>query len=208
MKNTVKGNHRFLQRGRITSLTTISYFFFGFVSILISTHAGATPPSHPATPRSPLSARTQGVLFQTDPTPLITRDVIELTLERSQHGLALIDFRRNRFEKAKPIPRFRGRYAIRLLQHNTTLDIVRFSFPLEDFGGEKTDPNRSLNRAIRDGVRSRIRVKIPWTEQVDRLEIEDSITQIKICIATTKPIPNFPQTLLRCPPPAPSPAHK
>lgn len=104
---------------------------------------------------------------------LVSARLLELEIARDNKGLRVLGHRRIELRKAKALPRFRGRFELRLYSHKRLREVVSFSFPLTLAAGEPSVHNRRLSRQMREGVRARTKVRIPWTADLTHLLLVD-----------------------------------
>lgn len=105
--------------------------------------------------------------------PLATREVLDLTIARTDSGLKVLSQKRSRLKKAGVVPRYRGPFEVRLYTRGQLRDVVTFSFPLTLTAGERTHANRRLDAALLGGVRATAKVRIPYATNLTHLLLVD-----------------------------------
>ncbi|PID38268.1 MAG: hypothetical protein CSB49_06470 [Proteobacteria bacterium] len=105
--------------------------------------------------------------------PLVTREVLVLTLARGPKGLLVLSQKRVKPKKMTVIPRFRGPFEVRLYVNATLRDVVTFSFPLTLPAGERTRVNTGLDKALLPMVQAKTTVRIPWLPELTHLLLVD-----------------------------------
>lgn len=137
----------------------------------------ALPASVVAAPPGPrptqMVRQTARPLRPTKLPPLATREVLDLTIARTDGGLKVLSQKRSRLKKAGVVPRYRGPFEVRLYTRGQLRDVVTFSFPLTLTAGERTHANRRLDAALLGGVRATATVRIPYATNLTHLLLVD-----------------------------------
>lgn len=129
-----------------------------------------------------------------DPEPLVTAAYLDIALAIRRGALRVLQVRRGELPEPRAVPRFRGRFEVRLYAHKRLLDLCRFSFPLTRAAGERTAPNIALDRALARGVSAQTSVRVPFSPQVTRVVVIDTRTgrQVPVDVKRWRPRPSTP----------------
>ena len=171
----------------------------GVVALIVLTLplvAGGTPPRTRPTPKPvPLPRWRKPV----DPPPLVTTELLELTVARAQSGaLKVLKVTRSAFPKPQAIaPRFRGRFEAKLYGPGGLLvDVIRFDFPLTGASDGAKGALDPLGTSLGRGVEARVIVRVPFDlHRTTALVLYDTSTKVTTPVslaAFRKPAPAAP----------------
>jgi hypothetical protein len=108
-----------------------------------------------------------------DPPALVTKEFISVFLSYHHEQLKVGQLTRGQLKKPQVLlPRFDGRFEIRLLSGKLLLDIIRFEFPLMGAAKEQEGAALGLDR----GISASTSVKIPFNETITGATIVDRQT--------------------------------
>ncbi|MCC6746521.1 MAG: hypothetical protein IT371_02620 [Deltaproteobacteria bacterium] len=127
-----------------------------------------------------------------DPAPLVSEEYADAVVALAKGKLRVVRLRKGRLAKPEHLPRFVGRYQVRLYAEKTLRDLVRFNFPLTAPAGEPTLPNLDLNRSMARGVNAEATVRIPIVPGLTHLEILDSRTAARVSFSLKGIAPALP----------------
>jgi len=112
-----------------------------------------------------------------DPKPLETRHYLDLAVSLEGGAVKVDRLTKGTFPKgARTLPRFRGRFEVRLYSHGLLRDVVRFNFPLTSASGDHPSPlTDKLSIGLSEGVtRAKTTVRIPFDERINRVLVVDT----------------------------------
>lgn len=165
----------------------MDYKYILLVALLLALapRAAAQPSRHPGhgagsskAARSPSKARVKGTPLtlgrRKAPPALITAQYLDVSVELNRSKLSVKQVLKKTFAKGRTaIPRFTGRYQVRVFSRGLLLDVVRFNFPLTGAAGDPSPLNRSLGRGLARGVKARSVVRVPYDGRITRLVVKD-----------------------------------
>jgi hypothetical protein len=105
-----------------------------------------------------------------------TRDYADVAVQVTAEKLTVLNVQRGRFNQPTTLPRYRGRFAVRVLDGRKLLEEIRFDFPLladaetDDAG----DDARRFADLLRKGVSVKITVRVPLPAGAASLLVVDS----------------------------------
>ena len=117
-----------------------------------------------------------------------TSQYIDIVVQVDRGTLRVVAVRKGRFSAGPTvIPRFRGRYELKIYAHGLMRDVVRFNMPLSDTAGTAATAGAAARRSgqgaslasrmglgLERGVKARLTVRAPFDRSVTRAEIFDS----------------------------------
>jgi hypothetical protein len=174
------------RRACFTSLTTL-------VLMVAGAHAeprrvSSSPPPGSALPRWPHRA---------DPTPMVTRAYLDLAVVLEGGKLKVAKVQKGLFSDARAIlPRYAGRFEVKLYVHSLLRDVVRFNFPLTGGLGERRAGQDALSRGLSLGVSAaRTTARIPYDDSITGVVIDDTVTRARVTVDLSGVRPRRPPAL-------------
>jgi hypothetical protein len=139
-----------------------------------------------------------------DPEPLLTADYLELAVAREKGQLKVLSVEKRAFPKPQVLlPRFRGRFEVRLLSASGQLrDVIRFDLPLTGASTPAGSPDQddALGRKLSLGVSSaRTRVRAPFDASIVTATVVDSLTKTAVRVDVARFRPRAPAPSLPAP---------
>jgi hypothetical protein len=133
------------------------------------------------------------LLFFLAPKIAMTQPVMryaDVTVQVDAKRLAVVEVKPGRFEKPTPLPRYRGRFLLRVMSGNTLLEEVHVDLPLlaDAEAEDASDEARTMAERLRKGVSVKARVRAPLPEGADHLVFVDGKTGRSVT-ATLSPEP-------------------
>ncbi len=123
---------------------------------------------------------------RSDPEPLLTAEYLEITLEHRQGAMKVLAVEKKSFARPQVLlPRFRGRFEVRLLSPSGQLrDVVRFDLPLTGGAGPPRSPDQDdvLGRKLSLGVSAKTRVRVPFDAGIASAELYDSLNKRSLAV--------------------------
>ncbi|MBK6848960.1 MAG: hypothetical protein IPG96_15980 [Proteobacteria bacterium] len=111
--------------------------------------------------------------------PLVTEGYLDLELVVEGGLLRPVSLREGRLPRPALLPRYRGPFELRIFAGRELLDVIGFSCALTlsgggAQGGDATDAEHRLDRALASAVRARTTVRLPFVASVTAIEFYDS----------------------------------
>ncbi len=105
--------------------------------------------------------------------PLFSRRLLVVDLYYAKGRVHTSSVETRVFPKRIRIPRFEGRFEARMYRNEKMLESLRFDFPLLGDAETFTRTGDIIWKRFQKGLQSRIRLRLPWDNPVDRVEILD-----------------------------------
>lgn len=131
----------------------------------------ARQPGHTPTTDGKKAQKPSGrvvVLDRRAPKPMVTRGYLDLRVQLSRGALTVLKVTRGTLPRARPLPRFSGKYHVSLYSHGLLRDRLHFNFPLTAGAGEGPR-NARLDRSLARGVTARTTVRVPFDARINRI---------------------------------------
>ncbi len=135
---------------------------------------GARQPGHTPATDGKKPVRPSGKVVNLDPKaprPMVTRGYLDLRLQLKRGTLSVLKVTRGVLARARPLPRFAGRYQVSLYAYGKLRDRLQFNFPLTAGAGEPGPRNARLDRGLALGVTARTTVRVPFDARINRVLI-------------------------------------
>jgi hypothetical protein len=157
------------------------------LSLTLAGAAGSQPRRAPTPlPRWPRRA---------DPAPMVTRGYLDLGVVLEDGKVKVRSVSKGQLREAKALlPRFAGRFEVKLYVHSLLRDVVRFNFPLTGGMGERPSTQDPLGRGLSLGVTARTTVRIPFDDSITAVVIDDTATKKRssVDLSRVRPPPRPP----------------
>jgi hypothetical protein len=113
-----------------------------------------------------------------------TAHYLDIKVQLRSGKLHVLGVRKGKFSAGPTsIPRFRGRFAVKLYTHGLLRDVVRFDMPLtgaaenKDVPGKGTALGDRLGLGLAKGVAAKISVRVPFDDRITGAVVFDSVSK-------------------------------
>ena len=130
-----------------------------------------------------------------DPTPMVTRAYLDIAVVLEHGKLKVQSVTKGQLAAAKAIlPRYAGRFEVKLYVHSLLRDIVRFNLPLTGGMGGRSSAQDPLGRGLSLGVTARTTVRVPFDDTITSVVIDDTATKLRVAVdlSRVRPPPRRP----------------
>jgi hypothetical protein len=109
-----------------------------------------------------------------DPAPLCEKGRYRIDVRWDKETPSILTVNTVDNEKAEPVERWAGRFALELFEHGVLIERARFNFPM--LGASRQERAKSMAAAIDANLSSTTEVAFPATSRGDRFELRDRAT--------------------------------